>query len=140
MGSIAKLKRQAAEHLLQEEDYFLLVIDPHQANVRLPDALLLSAKPIGLHIGYRLALPIPDLTLDEHGISATLSFDHAPFLCHLPWAAVIQMSTEDEHLVWLAAKEAEPDGDANVDQDKLPTRPRLRLVADPPQDETDDHG
>lgn len=43
--------------------------------------------------GTEMPIPIPDLSIDDTGISATLSFDRVPFKTFLPWAAVFLMMT-----------------------------------------------
>ena len=83
MGSIAALKRLAVEQLLSREDYVLLVINPLIAGVSLPKPLLEARQPVPIHIGYNMVIPVPDLTIDDHGISGTLSFDRSPFSCCL---------------------------------------------------------
>jgi hypothetical protein len=42
-----------------------------------------------------MAIPIPDLTIDEAGISCTLSFNRSPFWCRIPWHAIYALVGED---------------------------------------------
>jgi len=125
MGSIARLKRQAVQWLLQEEDFFLVVVNPGAEGVELPAALIEAGQPVGLNIGLRMAVPIPDLIVDEQGISATLSFDRTPHHCTLPWPAVLQLSAGLEHLVWV---EPEPEEEPPAPGPQRGGRPRLKLV------------
>lgn len=54
--------------------------------------------------GAELPIPIPDLVIDDSGISATLSFNRTPFKTFLPWGAVFLMmaGTADMrgHMAW----------------------------------------
>jgi hypothetical protein len=121
MGPITKLKQQIVSQLLGELDYVLLVVDPRCPGVALPAEVVACGQPVGLHIGFRVAIPIPDLQLTDHGITGTLSFNRAPFHCALPWASVVQVSAGDEHLLWLTP----PSGD---DPEPCGCRPKLHLV------------
>ena len=61
--------------------------DARRPGVELPDRLLGSAN-VRLDYGYGLVPPIPDLSVDEDGIRATLSFNRIPFATFVPWTAV----------------------------------------------------
>jgi hypothetical protein len=122
MGPINQLKRQIVSQLLGELDYVLIVVDPRYPGVTLPAELVDLGQPVGLHIGFRLTIPIPDLQLEDRGISGTLSFNHTPFHCVLPWSSVVQISVGDEHLIWLTPPQAEEE------PQPVEPRPRLRLV------------
>lgn len=54
--------------------------------------------------GEELPIPIPDLVIDDAGISATLSFNREPFKTFLPWAAIFLMmagtSDMQSNAVW----------------------------------------
>jgi hypothetical protein len=129
MGTIAELKQQIVERLLEQEDYFLIVVDPRHRDVRLPEYLTESEQPVGLSIGLRMAIPIPDLEVDENGIQGTLSFSRTPFYCFIPWAAMVQLSAGDEHLVWVIPPEAQRREQADESEsEKSSGKPRLRLV------------
>jgi hypothetical protein len=48
-----------------------------------------------------MPVPIPDLRLDDDGMSCTLSFNRSPFFCVVPWASVFAMVGEDGRgMVW----------------------------------------
>ena len=79
MGSISRMKRQIIEQLLAEEEYILMVILPTVDGVKLPDSLMQAGEPVGINIGMKMAIPIPDLEITDDGISATLSFNRSPF-------------------------------------------------------------
>ncbi|MCB9558749.1 MAG: hypothetical protein H6707_21710 [Deltaproteobacteria bacterium] len=129
MGPIAQLKRTALQHLLEDLDYVLLVVNPLHAGVKLPQRLIDEGQPVPLHIGWRLPLPVPDLKIDEHGISGTLSFEQGSVFCLLPWAALMQVSVGDEHIVWIS-----PQPTSSVDETlgehpaERKKKPDLRLV------------
>jgi len=54
-----------------------------------------------LQIGLNMPVPIPDLRLDEDGMSCTLSFNRSPFHCVIPWGAVFAMVGDDGRgMVW----------------------------------------
>lgn len=127
MGAIADLRQKVIEQLLEMVDFALLVIDPRQPGVVLPAALLEPGDPVGLHIGWRLAIPIPDLAMDERGIHGTLSFDDGSFHCTLPWMAIMQVSVDGEHIVWIIPGADAPEEPTEA-KDERKSRPNLRLV------------
>lgn len=43
---------------------------------------------IRLNIGLNMPIPVPDLCVDESGISCTLSFSRTPHYVVIPWSAV----------------------------------------------------
>lgn len=62
-------------------------LDPRRPGVRVPEQF--EADPqLVLQIGYDFPNPIPDLEIDDDGISCTLSFSRSPFHCVVPWSAV----------------------------------------------------
>ncbi|MEO6950390.1 MAG: ClpXP protease specificity-enhancing factor SspB [Polyangia bacterium] len=61
--------------------------DARRPGIELPDRLLGSGN-VRLDYGYGLVPPIPDLSVDEDGIRATLSFNRIPFATFVPWTAV----------------------------------------------------
>jgi hypothetical protein len=74
-------------HVLETENA-LIHIDPRKQRVAVPEALK-SEKHTVLLLGFRLAIPIRDLTISDVGFSATLSFNRTPFLVFVPWDAVL---------------------------------------------------
>lgn len=121
MAAIARLKRQVLETLLVEADFVLVVVNPLGEGVTLPDDLRATRRPVGLNIGHRMNIPIPDLQIDDEGIRGTLSFNRTPFHCRIPWRAVLQLSLEEEHLVWV-----EPPADRSPDDEGEPPAERRR--------------
>ena len=69
-------KQQAFLALLKEGSTSLH-LDARRAGVVVPDAFRHEAH-LMLQYGYDLAIAIPDLEVDEHGVRATLSFSRSP--------------------------------------------------------------
>jgi hypothetical protein len=86
-------KKEVALALLQESSMFVH-LDPRRADVLVPKWFM-GQPQLVLQVGLNMAIPIPDLAVDEDGISCTLSFNRAPFWCRLPWTAVYALVGED---------------------------------------------
>ena len=88
----------------------MVMVDPETAGVALPHDLaddLDGAKwppgvrhTVGLHIGRNLAIPIPDLEVNDWGIGGTLSFGGRPFRCLLPWESIWSVVSGDTVLTF----------------------------------------
>lgn len=66
-------------------------------DLKLPPGLFKEEDPfstVTLDYGLNMPIPIPDLKVDESGISATLSFDREPFVTFVPWEAVVGFASE----------------------------------------------
>jgi hypothetical protein len=75
-------------------------LDPRRPGVVVP-AWFKKQPQLVLQVGTNLAVPIPDLSIDEAGVSCTLSFNRAPFFCRMPWTAVYALVGEDGRaLIW----------------------------------------
>jgi hypothetical protein len=86
-------KRDVALALLQESSMFIH-LDPRREEVVVPKWF--TGQPqLVLQVGLNMAIPIPDLKVDDEGISCTLSFNRAPFWCRIPWSAVYALVGED---------------------------------------------
>jgi len=94
-------KREAMESLLVQGDV-LLQLDPRVDGVSVPRRY--RDQPIlVLRIGLEMPIPIPDLEIDDAGITATLSFDRTPHAVVVPWQGVFGMVTEHgQGLLWTA--------------------------------------
>jgi stringent starvation protein B len=79
----------------------LVHLDARRSDVAVPDRFRSESKLV-LRFGHGLSPPIPDLTVDEHGMAATLTFGGSPFRCVLPWAAIYAAVADGEQrgMVW----------------------------------------
>jgi len=86
-------KKEVALALLEGPSMFVH-LDPRRDGVKIPPRF--RDKPqLVLQIGLNMFVPIPDLKVDDEGITCTLSFDRAPFWCCMPWTAVYALVGED---------------------------------------------
>lgn len=69
-------------------------LDPRRPDVLVPRGFM-GQPQLVLQVGLNMAIPIPDLKVDEGGISCTLSFNRSPFWCRIPWTAVYALVGED---------------------------------------------
>jgi stringent starvation protein B len=72
----------------------LLHLDARRDGVVVP-AHLKGEAHLVLQYGNDLPIPIPDLQIDEHGVSATLSFARTPWPTMVPWSAVYVVTSPD---------------------------------------------
>lgn len=86
-------KQQAFLALLKEGSTSLH-LDARRPGVVVPDAFRQDAH-LMLQYGYDLAISIPDLEVDEHGVRATLSFSRTPQVTVIPWTAVYAIASVD---------------------------------------------
>jgi stringent starvation protein B len=92
-------KKDVALALLERSSVYIH-LDPRQPAVVVPVAFKKKAQLV-LQIGLNMPVPIPDLRLDDDGISCTLSFNRVHFLCVVPWASVFAMVGDDGRgMVW----------------------------------------
>lgn len=67
----------------------MIIVARHIAGVIMPDdASEIAPGAVGLNVGHGLPVPIPDLLIDETGISCTLSFNRTPARVFVPWPAL----------------------------------------------------
>jgi stringent starvation protein B len=75
-------------------------LDPRRAGVTVPPWFKKQPQLV-LQIGLNMAIPIPDLRLDDEAMSCTLSFNRTPFHCVVPWASVFAIVGDDaKGMVW----------------------------------------
>ncbi|MBM4376576.1 MAG: hypothetical protein FJ095_15950 [Deltaproteobacteria bacterium] len=104
-------------------------LDPRREGVVVPKWFM-NQPQLVLQVGLNMAVRIPDLDVNEDGVSCTLSFNRSPFWCHLPWSAVYGLVGEDSRgMVWPDDVPTELSGPPRQ-------RPRLEAVADTPVAET----
>jgi hypothetical protein len=92
-------KKEVALMLLESSDVFIH-LDPRKEPVVVPQWLRKQPHLI-LQVGLNMPVPIPDLQVDDDGITCTLSFNRSPFWCKLPWVAVYALVSKDARgMVW----------------------------------------
>jgi len=105
-------------------------LDPRADSVKVPPSFK-NQPQLVLQVGLNMAVAIPDLHVDEHGLSCTLSFSRTPFFCLIPWPAVFALVGENgQAMVW--AEDVPPEVAAQAQAQKAPEKPRphLRSVGD----------
>jgi stringent starvation protein B len=93
MGSPDRPSKQDAFLALLAEGC-LLHLDARRDGVVVP-AHLKGEAHLVLQYGNDLPIPIPDLQIDENGVSATLSFARTPWPTVVPWTAVYVVTSPD---------------------------------------------
>jgi stringent starvation protein B len=85
--------------LLQGPSLFIH-LDPRKPEVIVPLHFKKQAQLV-LQVGLNMAVPIPDLHVDDEGVSCTLSFNRSPFWCRLPWSAIYALVGDDKRgMIW----------------------------------------
>lgn len=94
-------KKEVALALLEQTSLFIH-LDPRKPEVAVPQWF--KAQPqLVLQVGLNMAVPIPDLDVDDDGVTCTLSFNRSPHWCKLPWSAIYALVGEDGRaMVWPA--------------------------------------
>lgn len=121
-------------------------LDARRPGVRAPPQF---AQEPCLRLNFSYKYGLPDLVIDDAGVSASLSFGGRSFHCVVPWAAVYGMSSQASgaEAVWhedlpaevveqpqprkpaLAAVETDDSAPAEAEEPEAPKpRPHLRLV------------
>jgi stringent starvation protein B len=125
-------KKEVALALLEGPSMFVH-LDPRRQGVLVPKRFL-DKPQLVLQVGMNMVIPIPDLTVDDEGISCTLSFDRAPFWCRMPWNAIYALVGEDGRgMMWptdippeVVAQMQSPPKETSKPQQK---RPKAKLAA-----------
>jgi hypothetical protein len=125
-------KKDVALALLEESSMFIH-LDPRRPHVIVPRSFM-GQPQLVLQVGLNMAIPIPDLKVDDDGISCTLSFNRSPFWCRIPWESIYALVGEDGRGgVW--AEDVPPEiqrQSASAPQQKPGSkRPRPKLSAVP---------
>lgn len=90
-----KIKKMVANDFLQSSDsIFLHVNTAQKGGLRLP-AHLSEKTEVVLQVGWYMPIPIPDLIIDDTGVSGTLSFRGVKFFCTVPWSCVFAIVGEN---------------------------------------------
>jgi hypothetical protein len=135
-------KREVMLALLAETSVFVH-LDPRSPSVRVPPWFK-NQPQLVLQIGLNMAVQIPDLDVNDHGIFCTLSFSRRPFPCSIPWSAVFGLVGDNgPGLVWpddvpaeiaaqVQAQTHAQKATAKKAPAKEPPRGRLRAVGSEP--------
>src|SRR5438270_9082262 len=92
-------KKEVALALLERSSVHVH-LDPRANGVVVPPQFKRQPQLV-LQIGLNMPVPIPDLRLDDNGMSCTLSFNRSPFHCVVPWASIFAMVGDDMRgMVW----------------------------------------
>lgn len=93
-------KKDVALSLLEVSSVYVH-LDPRRPGVSVPKNFLKQPQLI-LQMGLNMVIPIPDLVVDDEGISCTLSFSRVPFWCRMPWPAIYALVAEDGRggMIW----------------------------------------
>jgi len=92
-------KKEVALALLERSSVHVH-LDPRPTGVVVP-AWFKKQPQLVLQVGLNMPVPIPDLRLDEEGLSCTLSFNRTPFFCAVPWSSVYALVGDDGRgMVW----------------------------------------
>lgn len=136
-------KKEVALALLEGPCMFVH-LDPRRPGVLIPPRF--RDKPqLVLQIGLNMFVPIPDLMVDDEGISCTLSFDRSPFWCRMPWSSVYALVGEDGRgMMWpddippeVVAQMQNPSPKQGKEPQKAPPKrpkPKLMAVGSAPRD------
>ena len=122
-------KKDVALALLEKGSIFVH-LDPRRDKVVVPKAFWVQSELV-LQFGLNMRVPVPDLDIDDEGISGTLSFARRPFWCRVPWASVFAIVGEDRRgAVW--SQDAPPENKSiTAEKAPEPKRSHLRAVPSP---------
>ncbi len=117
-------KKDVALALLERSTVFVH-LDPRDDTAIVPPWFKKQPQLV-LQIGLNMAVAIPDLRVDEAGLSCTLSFNRSPFHCVVPWGRVFALLGDDGRgMVW-------PDDlPAELARPAPPPRPQVALAPAP---------
>ena len=111
-------------------------LDPRSDVVMVP-RWLKNQPQLVLQVGLDMPVPIPDLRVDDKGVSGTLSFSRSPFFCSVPWEVVFALvGDEGKGMVW--PEDMPPEIAAEVDREarrRQPAAPSAARVEDAPEAE-----
>lgn len=94
MGLPDRPSKHDAFLALLREGWTSLHLDARRAGVTVPIHLKGEGHLV-LQYGNDLPIPIPDLQVDDFGVTATLSFARSPHQTVVPWSAVYVVASDD---------------------------------------------
>src|SRR5262245_8820662 len=121
-------KKDVALALLEQASVFVH-LDPRADKVFVPPWLKRQPQLV-LQIGLNMAIPIPDLEVDEAGLSCTLSFNRSPHHCQIPWNAVFALVGDNGRgMVW--PDDVPPEGAAEAEKQAKAQQAKAKMSAVP---------
>jgi len=131
METVTTTARDKEAQFLQflKEGWVTVYLDPRRDGVRVPEDL--KGQPcLALQYGYNMPVPIPDLTITDDGVWATLSFQQHPHDTFVPWEAVFSMRVPvtDSYAVFEDSIPKEVKVYVPQGERTRKNRPHLRLV------------
>lgn len=121
-------KREVARALLLRGSVFVH-LDPRHHGVLVPQHLRKQPQLV-LQVGLDMAVAIPDLRVDQEGVTGTLSFNRSPFTCFVPWEAVFALAGDDARgMVWPPSMPPEIKTEIDREAGRIPP-PALALARD----------
>jgi hypothetical protein len=121
-------KKDVALELLEHATVFVH-LDPRGEAVRVPPWFKRQPQLV-LQVGLNMAVPIPDLEVDDEGLSCTLSFNRSPFLCVIPWSSVFALVDDRRQgMVW--PDDVPPELNQQAQQQAKPAAARADLKVAP---------
>ncbi|HEX5100974.1 MAG TPA: ClpXP protease specificity-enhancing factor SspB [Polyangiaceae bacterium] len=121
-------KKDVALALLEQATVFVH-LDPRNDEVFVPPWLKRQPQLV-LQIGLNMAIPIPDLEVDEAGLSCTLSFNRSPHHCQIPWGAVFALVGDNGRgMVW--PNDVPPEVAAEAEKQAKAAQAKAKLAAVP---------
>jgi len=131
MAPTARLppKKDVALALLEQASMYIH-LDPRSGSMQVPPGFK-NQPQLVLQVGLNMAVAIPDLHVDDQGLSCTLSFNRTPFFCMIPWPAVFALVGENgQAMVWAEDVPAEVAAQAQAQKAPEKPRPHLRSVGE----------
>jgi stringent starvation protein B len=129
--------------LLQGPSVFIH-LDPRKSEVVVPSYFKKQPQLV-LQVGLNMNIAIPDLKVDDEGVTCTLSFNRRPFWCRLPWTAIYALvgealeGEEMKGMLWpddvpaeIAAQrdgKAPPTASPGPQRTRAPREPKRKAVA-----------
>jgi stringent starvation protein B len=122
-------KKDVALALLEKSSMYVH-LDPRGERVLVPNWFRKQPQLV-LQVGLNMAIPIPDLHVDDDGLSCTLSFNRSPHHCVVPWSAVYALVGEDGRgMVW--PDDVPPEVASQMQQKPAAPKPKLAAVGQAP--------
>jgi stringent starvation protein B len=122
-------KKDVALALLEKSSMYVH-LDPRGERVLVPNWFRKQPQLV-LQVGLNMAIPIPDLHVDDDGLSCTLSFNRSPHHCVVPWSSIYALVGEDGRgMVW--PDDVPPEVASQMQQKPAAPKPKLAAVGQAP--------